>query len=81
VPSAEEQKLLAQGREFIELGDIASARLVLEHAARLGSKAAMLALAKTYDPKHLAALGVQGVQPDINLANAWYERASRKADR
>lgn len=80
-PPAEEQKLLAKGREFIELGDIASARLVLEHAARLGSKAAMLALAKTYDPQHLAALGVQGVQPDINQAKAWYERASRKADR
>lgn len=77
----QEAKLLARGKEFMELGDVASARLIYGHAARLGSKDAMLALGKTFDPAHLASLGVRGVQPDQNQAHAWYERASRQADR
>ena len=58
-------------------GDIASARLVLEHAARRGSTRAMLALGKSYDPDALKSLGVQGMRPDIARAASWYERASK----
>ncbi len=77
----EETRFLKRGEELLQLGDVASARLVLEHAARRDSRRAMTALAKTYDPEYLAKLGVRGVKPDKNQANAWYERASRKADR
>lgn len=77
----QETKLLARGKELMDMGDVASARLIYGHAARLGSKGAMLALGKTYDPAHLASLGVRGVQPDKSQANTWYERASRQADR
>lgn len=77
----QEQKLLARGAKFMEFGDVASARLIYAHAARLGSKAAMLAMGKSFDSKHLASLGVRGVQPDQSQAIAWYERASRQADR
>lgn len=77
----EEARFLKRGEELLKLGDVASARLVLEHAARRDSTLAMTALAKTYDPDYLAKLGVRGVKPDIDRAIAWYERASRKADR
>lgn len=75
--SEEEQRLLARADELLKLKDIASARLLLEHAARRGSTDAMLTLAKTFDPKQISALGLGNVQPDITQANAWYERASR----
>jgi hypothetical protein len=81
LPKDQEARLLARGKEFMELGDVASARLIYAHAARLGSKDAMLALGKSFDAAHLASLGVRGVQPDKNQATAWYERASRQADR
>jgi len=77
----EEARYLKRGDELLKLGDVASARLILEHAARRESTRAMTALAKTYDPDYLAKLGVRGVKPDIDQAIVWYERASRKADR
>jgi hypothetical protein len=77
----EEDALIGKGDKLLKLGDVASARLIFEHAARRGSTSAMIKLGKTYDPQHLSALGVQGVQADITQARAWYERASRKADR
>ncbi len=77
----QEDSLLGKGDELLKLGDVASARLIFEHAARRGSTRAMMKLGKTYDPEHLSKLGVQGVQADITQATAWYERASRKADR
>lgn len=81
IPRDEEKVLLGRGRELLDLGDVSGARLILEHAARRGSKTAMVLLGNTYDPVHLNKLGVQGVQPDPDQASVWYERASRKADR
>lgn len=73
----EEKDLLARGESLMTHGDVASARLVLEHAARRGSTRAMLALGKSYDPDELKSLGVQGMRPDIAQAASWYERASK----
>ncbi|GAB4231748.1 MAG: hypothetical protein Kow0032_14170 [Methyloligellaceae bacterium] len=81
ITAEEEARFLERANALLELFDVASARLVLEHAARRGSTQAMLLLAKTYDPEHLARLGVRGVTGDKAQATAWYERASRKADR
>ena len=80
-PGSEESILLERGKELLDLGDVSGARLILEHAARRGSKNAMILLGNTYDPEHLNKLGVQGVQSDPDQALVWYERASRKADR
>ncbi|MEC9368063.1 MAG: hypothetical protein VX871_05160 [Pseudomonadota bacterium] len=81
LPKEIEAKLLARGDEMMKAGDIAGARLIYEHAARRGSRLAMTAMGKSFDPEHLAKLGVLGVKPDKEQAQAWYERASRTADR
>ncbi|MGI9381535.1 MAG: hypothetical protein ACR2PO_00145 [Methyloligellaceae bacterium] len=80
IAEGEESRLLARGGGLMRDGDIAGARLIFEHAARRGSVKAMVALAKSYDPDQLNKLGVQGIQPDLEKAINWYERASRGGD-
>lgn len=75
--AGEEARLLAKGKGFSLSGDIASARLVYEHAANRGSAEAMYALAQTYDPRMLAQWKVIGIIPDTALALEWYTRAAR----
>jgi len=67
--------LIKRGEDLFVLGDVASARLMLQRAAEAGDAHAALALAATYDPIMLNDLGVQGVAPDLKLARAWYEKA------
>ncbi|MGA7803704.1 hypothetical protein [Bradyrhizobium sp.] len=68
--------MLRRSRDLIAEGDIASARLILQHVAEAGSAAASLALARTFDPAVLARLGVIGAQPDPAKARAWYAKAA-----
>jgi TPR repeat protein len=76
-------ELTRRGEKFIVIGDLASARLVLQHAAEAGDPRAALMLAATYDPIVLEKVGiqgfgpdlVQGFAPDIALARNWYARA------
>jgi hypothetical protein len=73
---ARAQRFLQKGNERLEEGLVAPARLLFERAADLGLGAAALALAKTYDPAVLGARPhLRGVQPDIDQARRWYERA------
>jgi TPR repeat protein len=67
--------LVRRGEDFIASGDLASARLLLQHAAESGDVRAALALAGTYDPNVLEKLGVQGLAADIGMARVWYQRA------
>jgi len=53
--------------------------LLLEYAANSGNKQAMVRLGNSYDPEHLAKLGVRGVQPDEARAVHWYNRAAKSA--
>lgn len=76
-----EARLMKRGNELLSQRDISAARLIFEHAARLGSTTAMVALARTYDPGYLAKLGIPGVKGDQSQAAVWYERAAREADR
>ena len=74
--AAEELELLRkQGNDFINAGDFAGARGVLERAADAGDAASALALAATYDPAVLARFKVRGLMPDNAKAAQWYERA------
>ena len=74
--AAEELELLRkQGNDFINAGDFAGARGVLERAADAGDAASALALAATYDPAVLARFKVRGLMPDNAKAAHWYERA------
>lgn len=68
--------LLSRGERLLQEGDVAGARLLLEYAAQRGSKDAMVILAKSYDPEHLAKLGVHGVQANPEQATRWYARAA-----
>jgi hypothetical protein len=69
------QLLLKQGKEFVAVGDLATARVVLRRAAEAGAVDAAFALAQCYDPKVLTRMRVWGVAPDIGEARRWYEIA------
>ncbi|MDB5593190.1 MAG: hypothetical protein JWM36_151 [Hyphomicrobiales bacterium] len=69
------QRLAGKAAEAIRSGDIASARLVLEHAARAGDATALYALAETYDPRVLVKMRVQGMTGDPETARNLYQRA------
>jgi len=78
-PLTEDQKralgFIVRGRAQAQQGNIAAARLFFQRAADAELAEGAFALAGTYDPAELAAMGVAGVQPDIALARRWYEKA------
>ena len=57
------------------VGDIASARLLLERAADAHDASAAFDLAGTYDPVVLRQSRVFGIAPDVAMARMWYEKA------
>ena len=73
-----QERRLAKAEELIRLGDIAAARLVLEHILEEGSGAsgaAAFRLAETYDPRWLSARGVVGWRGDPKRARELYGQA------
>ncbi len=73
----EEAQMLDRAMKILGDGDVASARLFLEHIARRGSGKGALALARTYDPlyfRSIATLG--GIRPDPKKAKEWYRIAA-----
>ena len=75
IEAQEIELLLKQGKQFVAVGDLATARTVLQRAADAGVAAGAFALAETYDPAVLAKLGVRGLQGDVDEARRWYARA------
>jgi len=71
---------VARGNEKLAIKDISAARKIYEYAASLGSAAAAMALAKTYDAAYLAQIGAVGVRPDQALALTWYRKAAVLGD-
>ncbi len=69
------RQLLARGRALLELGDVASARLLFERAAEGGDAQAALLVGETYDPVRLAMRGVIGLSGSADTAKGWYQRA------
>jgi TPR repeat protein len=69
--------LVRRGEEFLKIGDIAAARLVLRRAANAGHPQAALTMGATFDPVILAELGVLGFPPDLAQARSWYDKAAR----
>jgi hypothetical protein len=64
-----------RGEEFVLVGDITAARLLLRRAADARDARAALALGAIYDPIVLKKLGVLGVAADTATARIWYEKA------
>jgi hypothetical protein len=69
-------ELLAKADRLITKGDIVGARAVYQRAAEMGSGAAALALATTYDPNRLWSLGALGLAGNKERARQWYQRAT-----
>jgi hypothetical protein len=69
------EKFLARGEQEIEKGQIAVARNFFLRAAQLGLARGALLLAATYDPRELARWRALGIQPNLEEARKWYQRA------
>jgi TPR repeat protein len=69
--------MLQRADDFIQSGDLSSARLLLRRAAEAGDVHAALTLAGTFDPNVLKALGFQDAAADAAMARLWYERAEK----
>ena len=69
-------RLIKRGKDLLNDGDFAAARLLFERAANGGSAEAALALGSTYDPLVIKRLGAVAVTPDIAKARKWYQFAA-----
>jgi curved DNA-binding protein CbpA len=67
--------LYAKGMEQIGQGNVLAARSFFALAAKAGLQRSLRALAGTYDPVQLDKLKVLGMQPDVEAARSWYEKA------
>ncbi|WP_076863274.1 hypothetical protein [Bradyrhizobium mercantei] len=68
--------LLKRANGLLAIGDILSARLLLERAADAQDADAALLLARTYDPDVLGALDKRSITPDPEMARHWYRKAA-----
>ncbi len=68
--------LIAHGNKMVDVGYFPGARAYFQRAAEAGSGEAALALGLTYDPDFIEKIGAQGIKPEPDQAQAWYERAA-----
>jgi TPR repeat protein len=73
--------LLKRARALVAIGDIASARLLLERAADAQQADAALLLAQTYDPSVLGTPDMRSITPDPAAARDWYQKAAQLGSR
>ncbi len=77
--SAEVKALLKDAQNLIELGDLVSARQMLEYAMSQKSATAAYKLAQTFDPLYLATMAsVLSVEPNLTRAKVLYYSAARQ---
>ena len=69
--------LLKRAKSLLSIGDITSARLLLERAADAQEPEAALMLAGTYDPQVLGSQDLRSVTPDPEAAKVWYQKAAQ----
>ncbi len=69
--------LLKRAKGLLAIGDITSARLLLERAADAQEPEAALMLAGTYDPQVLGGQDLRSVTPDPEAAKIWYQKAAQ----
>jgi hypothetical protein len=68
--------LLKRARSLLAVGDIASARLLLERAADAQEAEAALMLGTTYDPLVIGNQDMRSITPDPAMARQWYQKAA-----
>lgn len=76
LPPEEEAVLLARGKEVLQQGGIAAARLLFEELATRGSAVGALALARSFDPVYVPHSPSAALAPNIDVAMKWYQRAA-----
>lgn len=69
--------LMKRAKDLLAMGDIPSARLLLERAAEGQDANAALMLARTYDPAVLGTADVRNITPEPDKARTWYQRAAK----
>ena len=69
--------LLKRAKSLLAIGDITSARLLLERAADAQEAEAALMLAGTFDPQVLGSQDLRSVTPDPAAAKVWYQKAAQ----
>jgi TPR repeat protein len=69
--------LLKRAKGLLAIGDITSARLLLERAADAQEADAALMLAGTYDPQVLGTQDMRSITPDPAAARLWYQKAAQ----
>lgn len=69
--------LLKRAKNLLTIGDITSARLLLERAADAQEPEAALMLAGTYDPQVLGTQDLRSITPDPAAAKVWYQKAAQ----
>jgi len=67
---------LKRAKSLLAVGDIASARLLLERAADAQEAEAALMLATTYDPQVIGNQDMRSITADPAMARQWYQKAA-----
>ena len=68
---------MKRAKSLLAIGDITSARLLLERAADAQEADAALMLAGTYDPQVLGTQDMRSITPDPATARLWYQKAAQ----
>ena len=68
--------LLKRAKSLLAMGDIASARLLLERAADAHDAEAALMLGTTFDPLVIGNKDMRSIAPDPAMARQWYQKAA-----
>jgi type II secretory pathway predicted ATPase ExeA len=76
LPPALMSALMKRGNEAVDLGDVASARLLFQRAANAGNATAATALGKTFDPNFTTNVAAR----DPVRAAEWYRKAVAMGD-
>ena len=80
VTAVEETELLRRGADLLRHGDVAAARLIFHDLAKRGSGKAARAMGESHDPVFLRRLFTAGLQPNVDEAKRWYQKALEMGD-
>ena len=69
--------MMSRAKSLMAIGDIPSARLLLERAADAQQADAAFLLGQTYDPAVLGSQDIRSITPDPATARDWYQKAAQ----
>ena len=69
--------MMSRAKSLMAIGDISSARLLLERAAEAQEADAAFMLGQTYDPAVLGSQDIRSISADPAKARNWYQKAAQ----